>query len=125
MAPRNHHSSWSNPNYDSTRDPYSGHYFHRRSTTETGEQTRQDADTQVTNEVDQGGWLDWLVDKFNHGQRVQDTYTEDMRTRALALAQGVNTREGPIMQCYNYMSSSHPQLKTMVTENVDPDGVGW
>jgi hypothetical protein len=114
MAPRNHHSSWNNPNYD----------FHRRSTTRTGEQTRQDAENQVTNEVDQGSWLDWLIDKFNHGQRVQDTYTQDMNTRAQALAKGVDTREGPIMQCYNYMSTPHPQLKAMVTEDVDPDGVG-
>jgi hypothetical protein len=28
------------------------------------------------------------------------------------------------VQCYNYLSTPHPQLKAMVTENVDPDAVG-
>jgi hypothetical protein len=107
MAPRDH--NWS---------------FRHRDTSQTGQETRDNAETQVTDEVDRGNMIDWLVDKFNHGQRVQDTYTQDMNSQARELAQGVDTREGPIMQCYNYLSTPHPRLKQMVTEDVDPDGVG-
>lgn len=119
MAPRD----WTH-RYDSTQDPDSDNFFRRRDTAQTGQETRQTAENQVTDEVNRGNVIDWLVDKFNHGQRVQDTYTQDMNTRAQALAQGLDTRDGPIMQCYNYLSTPHPELKTMVTENVDPDAIG-
>lgn len=114
----------SSPYYDATRDPSSPTYIDRRHTTQTGEETQQDAETRVDQEVGQGTILDRLLDMFNHGDRVQDTYNQEMNARAAELAAGLRTREGPIMMCANYMATPHPQLKTMVTEDVDPDSVG-
>lgn len=112
------------PYYDPTRDPNSPTYIDRHHTTQTGEQTQQQAENEVDREVAQGSWLDRVMDKFNHGDRVQDTYNEEMNARAAELARGVVTREGPIMMCANYMATPHPRLKTMVTEDVNPDAVG-
>lgn len=114
----------SSPYYDSTRDPSSSTYIDRRDTAQTGSQTQQNAESQVDQEVEQGTIFDRLIDMFNHGSRVEDTYNREMNARAAELAQGLATREGPIMMCSNYMATPHPQLKTMVTEDVNPDAVG-
>ncbi|MFI7676913.1 hypothetical protein [Actinophytocola sp. NPDC049390] len=114
----------SSPYYDATSDPSSPTYIDRHHTTQTGEQTEQQAEAQVDREVDQGTFIDQLLDMFNHGENVQETYTEEMNARAAELAAGLQTREGPAMMCSNYMATPHPRLKTMVTEDVDPDSVG-
>src|SRR3989337_646504 len=90
------------PHYDSTRDPSSSTYIDRRDTSQTGEQTEQYAEAQVDRDVQDGTLLDRLIDMFNHGDRVQETYANEMNARAAELAQGVQTREGPIMMCANY-----------------------
>jgi hypothetical protein len=112
------------PSYDSTRDPSSSNYFERGTTSETGAETKQDAENTVDADVEQGGFFDKLIDMFNHGSRVDEAYTREMNAQAAALAQSVPTRDGPIMMCANYLATPHPQLKTMVTENVNPDSVG-
>jgi hypothetical protein len=114
----------SSPHYDPTRDPSSSTYIDRRHTTQTGQETQQDAENQVDQDVENGTFVDKMLDWFNHGNRVEDTYTQDMNAQAAELAQGVQTRPGPLMMCANYMATPHPQLKTMVTEDVSPDGVG-
>lgn len=114
----------SSPNYDATRDPSSPTYIDRGSTSTTGEEAEQNAETQVTAETESGSWLDRVMDLFNHGSRVDETYRQDMTAQAEQLAQGIATRQGPAMMCSNYMATPHADLKTMVTEDVDPDAVG-
>ncbi|HEX6357748.1 PPE domain-containing protein [Actinophytocola sp.] len=118
MAPRNRHDSRSG--YDPTQDPTSDTYFERRNTVQTGAETHDDVANRVTTEDENSWWLQRWLSKFTRDGRIRDTYDQDMSARAQSLANGIDTRQGPIMQCSNYMAVPHPQLKTMVTEDAIP-----
>jgi hypothetical protein len=118
MAPRNP------PRQDRTQDPDSGFYIERRNTTETGQEVRTQTENRITGEDEQDWWLQRLINQFTRDGRVQDSFNQEMNARAASLAQGIETREGPIMMCYNYLSTPHPQLQAMVTEDAVPDDVG-
>jgi hypothetical protein len=122
MAPRNQRQSGSD--YDPTRDPTSDTYFERRDTVQTGAETHDDVANRVTSEDEQSWWLQRWLSSFTRDGRIRDTYAQDMDARARSLAQGIDTRQGPIMQCSNYMATPHPELKTMVTEDARPADVG-
>jgi hypothetical protein len=108
MAPRDRHSNGNDSGIDF------------RTTVETGRETHDRVQNQVTAEdEDQFFLLEWLS-RFSRNGRVQDSYNQEMSAQAAELARGLELRQGPIMQCSNYMATAHRQLKTMVTEDVDP-----
>ena len=118
MAPRNP------PRQDRTQDPDSGTYIERRNTAQTGQEVRTQTENRISGEDEQDWWLQRLINQFTRDGRVRDSFNQEMNARAASLAQGIETREGPIMMCYNYLSTPHPQLQAMVTENAVPDDVG-
>jgi hypothetical protein len=123
MAPRNsHHNAWGQ--YDPTRDPTSGTYIDRRNTIQTGQETHNQVQTRITNEDEDQWFLPRFLSQFTRDGRVQEAYSQEMSTQAAQLAQGLETRQGPIMSCTNYMGTPHPQLQEMVTEDAEPDEVG-
>jgi len=114
----------SHPRYDSTQDSSSSTYIDQRGISRTGEEAEESAENRVEAQEENAGWLGQLIGLFTHGDEVSETYNEDMNAQAAQLAKGLNTRPSPMMMCANYLGTPHPELKTMVTEDVDPDTVG-
>ncbi|GAB3433438.1 hypothetical protein [Actinophytocola sediminis] len=110
--------------YDPTYDAGSSVYIDRGQTSDTGTDTRQDAEAQADAQEAGGNWLDTLINRFTREGRVETAYEEQLNAQAAELAEGVTTRPSPMVMCANYMSYGHPDLKTMVTDDVDPAVVG-
>src|SRR5262245_38524462 len=136
MAPRHHRHTDSDggydprtdpnsPSYDPTRDPNSDYYIDRGDTSDTRDQTRQQAE-ETADQQEQGddGLLAQIINIVTRQSREDSAYNQGLNQQASELAEGVDTRPPPPMATANYMSNPHSELKSMVTEGVDPDAVG-
>lgn len=111
------------PHYDQTYDPHSPYYIDRRGTSDTSGQVHDQAEHQVDQQVDDEGLFGRLIAIFTRDGRVEDAYAGQLGDQAHQLAQGVQTRQAPAIPQVNYRSYDHPQLKSMVTDGVDPGTV--
>ncbi|MGH3878520.1 MAG: PPE domain-containing protein, partial [Actinophytocola sp.] len=110
--------------YDPTRDPNSDYYIDRGDTSDTGTQVQQNAETTADGQETGDGLFAQVINIITRQNRVDTAYNQELSEQARQLAEGVNTRQPPAMMTGNYLSNPHPELKTMVTENVDPGAVG-
>src|ERR1700742_4512830 len=110
--------------YDPTRDPNSDYYIHRGDTSDTRGETQQQAETTADQQETGDGLFAQVINIITRQNRVDTAYNQELNEQARQLAEGVNTRQPPTMMTANYLSNPHPELKTMVTEGVDPDQVG-
>ncbi|HEV2780865.1 MAG TPA: hypothetical protein VGX25_15880 [Actinophytocola sp.] len=116
------------PAYDQTYDPDSPYYIDRRETSDSAGEVHDQAEREVTahDEATDGGLLGLqdLIERFIRNGRIDEAYAERMSDQAHELAQDVRSRPAPEIPGANYLSYEHPQLKTMVTDAVDPGRVG-
>ncbi|MCT2585922.1 hypothetical protein [Actinophytocola gossypii] len=110
--------------YDATYDQSSPYYIDRGDTSITSEQAQRNAEQTADQQESGGTFIDDVIDIFTRQGRVDEAYDQELSGQAAELAQGVETRQPPMMMCSNYMSYDHGALKTMVTDGVDPDQVG-
>ena len=119
-GPTDPRSDPDSPHYDQTYDPHSPYYIDRRGTSDTSDQVHDQAEHQVDREIDDSGPFGRLIAIFTRDGRVDRAYTGQLGDQAHQLTHGVQTRTAPVIPQVNYLSYDHPQLKTMVTEGVDP-----
>ncbi|MGW5051021.1 hypothetical protein [Actinokineospora sp. NPDC004072] len=109
---------------DPTRDPNHRWYIDRRDTSLTRDEVRLDAERGVDRDIEQAGWFRELVLRWTRGSEIDQRFSQQLAAQASDLAAGVDMRTPPAMQCTNYLSYPHAQLKPMVTQDVSPEDVG-
>jgi hypothetical protein len=117
------------PDYDSTLDSHSPNYIPPATTVDTGtevhDRAEQDVNAQDAQTNDDLFGIRGLINRFTHNSRVDQQTQQDLDAQARALqAQGIPTRTPPLPPCTNYLVYPHDNIKTMVTEDADPGGVG-
>src|SRR5438270_1647011 len=120
MAPKNGQSG-------QTNDPNSPWYIHPHHTVDSSQQLQQQADQQAQQDVNNSLGNVPVVNTFDplvSGVVGQQNYQSALGNQANELRQGVDTRHSPTIAPTNYLSFSHPQLHTMVTQQVDPGQAG-
>lgn len=109
---------------DSTQDPDGEYYIDRGSTSDTSSQVQQSAEQTADSQEVGDNIIERVVNIFTREGRVDTAYDQELNAQARELLDDASTREPPKMMAANYMSNPHPELKRMVTEDVDPAVVG-
>jgi hypothetical protein len=110
--------------YHQPSGPGDTHGIEIRGTSDTRGQVQQQVEADVDHEIDGKGFWPRLFATLTRDNTVQNRVDSQMNDQASALGQGVQTRTPPAMSCSNYQACPHPDLKTMVTEQVSPETVG-
>ncbi|MFD1044737.1 hypothetical protein ACFQ1S_03580, partial [Kibdelosporangium lantanae] len=100
----------------STADQYG---VDMQDTTDKTGQIRDRANTNYDREHD-GGFWDWLQKVLFKDSTVDGQVRNETSQDAATLGAGVTMRPAPSIPSTNYMSHAHKDLKSMVTQNVDP-----